>query len=249
VADLTSPYCISTCIPLKCTQGARSYLAWQERHTWSPPPGSIIQWEKPPLSTHFVRRLAHWHLLPITLNKPLSITEATSRCYRREYRRWRCCRSKSQPYCPLDHHCSWKLRFYHSLLSKLQGVFFNWYPPKSSKCQLVSKSWHLELFWWDLLCNLTLRTFRGVPVTKKHPELGSFRPRAAGPWWALGPKKVLVKWGLNTSGGLWPSIHICSHERIQSYEPDRNFFTMDHTCDIFFGMLKTQIQLHSICAI
>ena len=28
------------------------------------------------------------------------------------------------------------------------------------------KSWHLELFWWDLLCNLTLKTFRGAPVKK-----------------------------------------------------------------------------------
>ena len=48
----------------------------------------------------------------------------------------------------------------------IQGVFSHWYPPKNSKCQLVSKFWHLELFWWDLLCNLTLRTFRGVPVKK-----------------------------------------------------------------------------------
>ena len=46
------------------------------------------------------------------------------------------------------------------------GCFFNWYPPKSSKCQPVSKSWHLELFWWDLLCNLTLRTFRGHQLEK-----------------------------------------------------------------------------------
>ena len=28
-------------------------------------------------------------------------------------------------------------------------------------CQPVSKFWHLELFWWDLLCNLTLRTDQG----------------------------------------------------------------------------------------
>ena len=77
-----------------------------------------------------------------------------------------CWRSKSQPYCPLDHHRSWKLRFYHSLLSKLQGVFFNWCPPKNHKFFSVSKFWHLELFWLDLLCNLTLRTFRGVPVKK-----------------------------------------------------------------------------------
>ena len=31
----------------------------------------------------------------------------------------------------------------------------------------VSKFWHSELFWWDLLCNLTLRTFRGAPVKNK----------------------------------------------------------------------------------
>ena len=164
MADLTSPYCISTCIPLKCTQGARSYLAWQERHTWSPPPGSIIQWEKPPLSTHFVRRLAHWHLLPITLNKPLSITEATSRCYRREYRRWRCCRvvveashSHTVPSIIIaPESCVFITHYFQSYrVSFLTGA-----PPKSSKCQPVNKSWHLELFWWDLLCNLTLRTFR-----------------------------------------------------------------------------------------
>ena len=43
---------------------------------------------------------------------------------------------------------------------------FNWDLPKNHKFLLVSKFWHLELFWWDLLCNLTLRTFRGVPVKK-----------------------------------------------------------------------------------
>ena len=48
----------------------------------------------------------------------------------------------------------------------IQGGFFHWYPPKNFKCQPVSKFWHLELFWWDLLCNLTLRTLRGVPVKK-----------------------------------------------------------------------------------
>ena len=41
--------------------------------------------------------------------------------------------------------------------------YLNWDPPKSSKCQPVSKFWHLELLWWDLLCNLTLRTFWGGP--------------------------------------------------------------------------------------
>ena len=39
-------------------------------------------------------------------------------------------------------------------------VFFNWFPPKNPKCQL-------ELFWRDLLCNLTLKTFWPEPV-KKH---------------------------------------------------------------------------------
>ena len=27
----------------------------------------------------------------------------------------------------------------------VQGIFFNWDPPKSFKCQPVSKFWHLEL--------------------------------------------------------------------------------------------------------
>ena len=65
----------------------------------------------------------------------------------------------------------------------VQGVFFNWCPPKihkygkklkyqnwcppkNSKYQPVRKFWHLGLLWWDLLCNLTLRTFRGGPVKK-----------------------------------------------------------------------------------
>ena len=48
----------------------------------------------------------------------------------------------------------------------IQGVFFNWCPPKNHKFFSVSKFWHLELFWWDLLCNLTLQTFRGGPVNK-----------------------------------------------------------------------------------
>ena len=48
----------------------------------------------------------------------------------------------------------------------IQGVFFNWCPPKNHKFFSVGKFWHLELYWWDLLCNLTLRTFRGAPVKK-----------------------------------------------------------------------------------
>ena len=51
----------------------------------------------------------------------------------------------------------------------IQGGFFHWYPPKSSKCQPVSKFWHLELFWLDLLCNPTLRTFWGGTSQKNHP--------------------------------------------------------------------------------
>ena len=48
----------------------------------------------------------------------------------------------------------------------VQGDFFHWDPPKNHKFFSVRKFWYLELFWWDLLCNLTLRTFRGVPVKK-----------------------------------------------------------------------------------
>ena len=48
----------------------------------------------------------------------------------------------------------------------IQGVFFNWCPPKNHKFFSVSKFWHLELFCWYLPCNLTLRTFRGAPVKK-----------------------------------------------------------------------------------
>ena len=33
----------------------------------------------------------------------------------------------------------------------IQGVFFNWDPPKSSKCQPVSKFWQLELFWYTTM--------------------------------------------------------------------------------------------------
>ena len=37
-----------------------------------------------------------------------------------------------------------------------------------TKCQTHRKFLHLELFQWDLLCNLTLRTFWGGTV-KSHP--------------------------------------------------------------------------------
>ena len=30
-----------------------------------------------------------------------------------------------------------------------------------TKCQALRKFWHLELFWWELLCNLTLNHFLG----------------------------------------------------------------------------------------
>ena len=46
----------------------------------------------------------------------------------------------------------------------IQGDFFNWHPPKSSKCQPVPVN--SDTFWWDLLCNLTLRTFWAEPVKK-----------------------------------------------------------------------------------
>ena len=45
-------------------------------------------------------------------------------------------------------------------------VFFYWSAQKTTKCQTLRKFWHLELFRWDFLCNLTLRTFRGGPVKK-----------------------------------------------------------------------------------
>ena len=61
----------------------------------------------------------------------------------------------------------WCLRhFFRCTLYIVQGVFLNWCPPKNSECQPVSKFWYLEFLWWDLLCNLTLRTFRGAPVKK-----------------------------------------------------------------------------------
>ena len=60
------------------------------------------------------------------------------------------------------------------MLLKIQGVFLIWCSLKSQVFS-VSKFWHLELFWWDLLCNLTLRTFRGAPV-KKTPCMSRPRP-------------------------------------------------------------------------
>ena len=46
-----------------------------------------------------------------------------------------------------------------TLVDEDTGCFFNCSHPKNPKCQPVSKFWYLELFWWDLLCNLTLRNF------------------------------------------------------------------------------------------
>jgi len=64
-------------------------------------------------------------------------------------------------------------------LSKLQGtdtqlwglprtnrVFFYWSALKMTKCQTLRKFWHLELFRWDLLCNLTLSSFLGRTSNK-----------------------------------------------------------------------------------
>ena len=47
------------------------------------------------------------------------------------------------------------LGFPYELVGFIQGVFCDCRPPRSSKCQPVRKFWHLELFWWDLLWNLT----------------------------------------------------------------------------------------------
>ena len=38
--------------------------------------------------------------------------------------------------------------------------------PPFPKCQLDSKFWHLRLFWWGLVWNLTLKTFWADPVKK-----------------------------------------------------------------------------------
>ena len=43
----------------------------------------------------------------------------------------------------------------------IQGGFFDCSALKMPKCQTHWKIWHLELFWWDLQCNLTLSHFLG----------------------------------------------------------------------------------------
>ena len=50
------------------------------------------------------------------------------------------------------------------------GWFFYWSAQKTTKCQTLTKFWHLELFWWDLLCNLTLSHFLGR-TSKKTPSI------------------------------------------------------------------------------
>ena len=67
----------------------------------------------------------------------------------------------------------------------IQGVFFNWSYPKNHKFFLVSKFWHLELFWWDLLCNLTLL---GGSQLKKTPCIINTKSLnillTLNPWWS-----------------------------------------------------------------
>ena len=53
--------------------------------------------------------------------------------------------------------------------NNIYRVFFYWSALKMTKCQTLRKFWHSELFWWDLLCNLTLRDFRGGGRVKKTP--------------------------------------------------------------------------------
>ena len=48
----------------------------------------------------------------------------------------------------------------------IQGVFFLLVRPKNNSLPDSSEILTLRTFWWDLLCNLTLRTFRGAPVQK-----------------------------------------------------------------------------------
>ena len=51
----------------------------------------------------------------------------------------------------------------------IQGGFFDCSALKMTKCQTHWKIWHLELFWWDLQCNLTLSHFLGRNSQKNHP--------------------------------------------------------------------------------
>ena len=45
---------------------------------------------------------------------------------------------------------------------KLQGVFFNWTPPKLSKYKFLYNLWHLEKFWASLHGFLYLENLGGV---------------------------------------------------------------------------------------
>jgi len=47
-----------------------------------------------------------------------------------------------------------------------QGVFFYWSALKMTKYQTLRIFWHLELFRWDLLCNLTLSNSLGRASNK-----------------------------------------------------------------------------------
>ena len=46
------------------------------------------------------------------------------------------------------------------------GFFSYWSALKMTKCQTLRKFWHLKLFRWGLLCNLTLSHFQGQTSPK-----------------------------------------------------------------------------------
>ena len=48
----------------------------------------------------------------------------------------------------------------------LQGGFFYWSALKMTKCQTLREFWHLRLFRWDLLCNLTLDQSKKPPCKR-----------------------------------------------------------------------------------
>ena len=90
---------------------------------------------------------------------------------------WNMLLNEANPLQCIDSLHDWTSKPHNSLLPDfflhlsldIQDVFFNW-------DFSVSKFWHLELFWWDLLCNLTLRTFRGGPVKTRPSALGMSDP-------------------------------------------------------------------------
>ena len=61
----------------------------------------------------------------------------------------------------------------HTNIFNIQGCFFNCSALKMTKCQTHWKIWHLELFWWDLQCNLTLSHSLGRNSIKNHPVIVS----------------------------------------------------------------------------